>query len=176
VDHWVRSELLARSRTHTAFQHHPERPPGQAQIAAAGGAGRWHAQRRGRATPPSGMHSHGFPGLYQAEDCHQSKQLTFPSSPQGADLHLCAPGRTRTCTSRIRSKTRPVQTGAPLEHRRRSRRVRRPSSPISTVLMPSTGLPEGLPQGPLDPFVPLETSHAELDGSGKPMPPATPPG
>ena len=44
----------------------------------------------------------------QLEDCHQSKQVILSKARQLADQQVCAPGRTRTCTLRIRSKTRAV--------------------------------------------------------------------
>jgi hypothetical protein len=45
----------------------------------------------------------------QLEDCHQSKQVILSRARQLADQHVCAPGRTRTCTLRIRSDTQPVR-------------------------------------------------------------------
>jgi len=48
--------------------------------------------------------SQGSPS--QLEDCHQSKQVISLQACQLADLHVCAPGRTRTCTLRIRSYRR----------------------------------------------------------------------
>jgi hypothetical protein len=40
----------------------------------------------------------------QLEDCHQSKQVILPKARQLADQQVCAPGRTRTNTLRIRSR------------------------------------------------------------------------
>jgi hypothetical protein len=40
----------------------------------------------------------------QLEDCHQSKQVIPSKARQLADQQVCAPGRTRTCTLRIRSR------------------------------------------------------------------------
>src|SRR4029453_5972275 len=44
----------------------------------------------------------------QLEDCHQSKQVILSKARQLADQQVCAPGRTRTCNLRIRSRTAPV--------------------------------------------------------------------
>ena len=46
----------------------------------------------------------------QLEDCHQSKQVILSKARQLADQQVCAPGRTRTCTLRIRSRPRAVHT------------------------------------------------------------------
>jgi hypothetical protein len=51
--------------------------------------------------------------LSRLEDCHQNKQVILLTLPQPADLQLCAPGRTRTCNLRIRSKPRPVHLMLP---------------------------------------------------------------
>jgi hypothetical protein len=45
----------------------------------------------------------------QLEDCHQSKQVIPSKARQLADQQVCAPGRTRTCTLRIRSETPSVR-------------------------------------------------------------------
>jgi hypothetical protein len=42
----------------------------------------------------------------EVRDCHQSKQSILFPLMLAADLRLCAPGRTRTCTLRIRSYRR----------------------------------------------------------------------
>jgi hypothetical protein len=80
--------------------------------------------RRGRTTPPKGVHApagasrirhyggaQGNPS--EVRDCHQSKQSILLRLLLAADQHVCAPGRTRTCTLRIRSKPRPVRLVVP---------------------------------------------------------------
>jgi hypothetical protein len=64
-----------------------------------------HSQVLPSPAPPKGP-SQGNPS--QLEDCHQSKQLILFKLRQAADLHVCAPGRTRTCNLRIRSRPTPV--------------------------------------------------------------------
>ena len=49
----------------------------------------------------------------ELRDCHLSKHIYARLRTQGADLRVCAPGRTRTCTLRIRSKTPAVQRVLP---------------------------------------------------------------
>jgi hypothetical protein len=44
----------------------------------------------------------------EVRDCHQSEQSVLRRLLLAADLRVCAPGRTRTCTLRIRSETRPI--------------------------------------------------------------------
>src|SRR5918994_800277 len=43
-------------------------------------------------------------GNPEPRDCHLSKQINTRLLAQGADLRFCAPGRTRTCNLRIRSR------------------------------------------------------------------------
>lgn len=64
------------------LRRHPAWQRGPAEIAGIGGADR----RSGT----------------KLRDCHQSKQLTLLRLLEAADLHVCTPGRTRTCTLRIR--------------------------------------------------------------------------
>jgi hypothetical protein len=64
----------------------------------------------------------------EVRDCHQSKQSILLRLFLAADLRVCAPGRTRTCTLRIRSETRPVRLVIP--RRIAAGRVRSPVRPV----------------------------------------------
>jgi hypothetical protein len=109
--------------------------------------------RRGRSTPPRrAMHSQALPTqqqelaplrqLVQGEGLPQGKHVR---RAQAADLQVCAPGRTRTCTLRIRSRPTARLPDATLDHRRRSSWARSPTGPISVGPLTTTGLPKGLP-------------------------------
>ena len=65
----------------------------------------------GASEPDANGGSQGNPS--QSRDCHQSKQLCTFRRVQASDLRVCAPGRTRTCTLRIRSETGPVRLVLP---------------------------------------------------------------
>ena len=105
---------------------HPGWPPGQARDAAEVGAGRRPARRRGRAdesiarSAPCGLAAPLPPradaleasksdirawsvGTVGAEGLPAEKGVILFSPLQAPDLHVCAPGRTRTCNLRIRS-------------------------------------------------------------------------
>jgi hypothetical protein len=49
----------------------------------------------------------------EVRDCHQSKQSILLRLLLAADLRVCAPGRTRTCTLRMRSKATAVHLMSP---------------------------------------------------------------
>jgi hypothetical protein len=113
---------LPRPKTRALVPHRRAWSPGPAELAAAGGADRRSAKNAappmnqsreapyGAAAPlPRGpckrTHTNRHQGVAlkapsELRDCHRQAQ----SRAQAADLHLCAPGRTRTCTLRIRSR------------------------------------------------------------------------
>jgi hypothetical protein len=60
------------------------------------------------------MHSHGLPSRHQAEGLPSEQAAQSHSSyRRPLTCRFSAPGRIRTCTSRIRSKTAPVRLVMP---------------------------------------------------------------
>jgi hypothetical protein len=85
-------ESIARSAHSGAALHSPE--------------GAMHSQVSAASEPATKGGPQGNPP--PLEDYHQGKQLFLFKLLLVVDLRVCAPGRTRTCNLRIRSKARPV--------------------------------------------------------------------
>ena len=145
------------------LRRHPAWQRGPAEIADRGGAdadpprspdapihqSRERSLRRG-APLPRGVHALACASQVgtKLRDCHQSKQLTLLRLLEAADLHVCAPGRTRTCNLRIRSRPTTVHAVAAGCRSCWSGRVSRPADAALSCGVARGGMTNGMTTPP----------------------------